>query len=444
MKILVCVTLIFWFCMHPCIAQWQLVGGGLQRGVGAGQGYCLYYDSLISRIYVVGIFNSAGGVPASAIASWDGLQWDSVGHGSLAGNVLNTVFKYGNKLFVGGDIFYNTPGYPRFMNATWDGVNWDTTGITANAPYNVYRIYNGDLYVGGAFTEVNHQPANLVARYDGTQFYPYFLPAQGGGDDVRAIEIYQGYMYVGGNFYDTITGVNDLERWNGTSFEPFGGGGLAFGGDAVNALQVYQNELYIGGGFRQNTGSPGNFIMKWNGTSFDDLNGGANSFISGMKVYNNELYVAGGFTQIGGVNISYMAKWNGTTWTPVISHFYNRNIRDFEFIGNDLYITGNFDTINGINFNGIARYANAINSVGPVNSNQYLIYPNPVADQVSVILDEFNVDEVILYDMTGKELLRKNPSNRLMDIDMKQYTSGIYLLMIKNRSGSHIQKIVKE
>lgn len=126
-------------------------------------------------------------------------------------------------------------------------------------------------------------------------------------------------MYVGGNYYDTITGVNDLEVYDGVSLHPFGGNGLDFGGAHVTAMVVYNNELYIAGGFNYVYGS-NTFvnIMRWDGSQFHDVGGGVNGGINKMKIVNGEIYVSGYLTSAGNIPIhNYLAKWNGTTWSEV-------------------------------------------------------------------------------------------------------------------------------
>ena len=60
--------------------------------------------------------------------------------------------------------------------------------------------------------------------------------------------VYNGELYAGGNL-TTAGGVsaNYIAKWNGTSWQPVGGGMGSYG--YVYALCVYSSELYAGGYF---------------------------------------------------------------------------------------------------------------------------------------------------------------------------------------------------
>jgi trimeric autotransporter adhesin len=422
-----------------CFGQWQPLGTGLDNSA-----LDLYYDSVTSKLFVAGGFTHAGGVTVNGIATWDGISWDSVGHGSYVGGDFYSVSRHQNKIFASGIIYPATPGDDCIWNATWNGLDWDTTGIKADDPYRVYKIFNGNLYVAGAFQILNHSPASCVARYDGNQFYPYFLPVpRYSGASVNTIEFYNNQMYVGGNIYDTVTGQNDLERWNGTSFEPFGNIIFNGFGDAIQDMVVFQNELYIGGGFHKSTGSPGDNLIKWDGTSFTEVGGGVNSYVYRMKVYNNELYITGGFSQVGGLNIPLVAKWDGSQWSSVISNFNCVCIRDFEFVGNDMYIIGGFDTIGNVHFHGIAKYPNVINATGNIQLEFIKVFPNPVQDHLTIELPNNGNSVFELYEYSGRMLLRINSNERVTDIDMRKYSSGVYYLIIGNEKNETIRRVVK-
>jgi len=70
-------------------------------------------------------------------------------------------------------------------------------------------------------------------------------------------------------------------------------------------------------------------------------------------------------------------------------------------------------------------------------------YPNPVSDVLFVDLPSNEEVEVCLSSMLGVELFCEKHSGN-MQIEMRQYPEGIYLLQIKSGKGSVAKRIVRE
>ncbi len=336
MKHILILTFTF-LTINQSFSQWQNLGLGFNRG-----GYVLLYDSTYNLLYVGGDFEYADSILVNGFAKWDGLKWDSLGEGAHYGAPGYSITKYQGNIY-GSSAFTYTNSSPDCFNwfAQWNGQFWDTLNEKVNAYIKEFKEYNNELYLGGAFTKTGTQNANLLAKFDGNNFTPMYVTSEAGGYSIMAIEFFQGQMYIGGNFFDTITGVNDLERWNGSSFEPFGGNGLAFGSDAVSSMEIFQNDLYIGGNFLISSGSPADNIMRWDGNQFYDVGGGLNGGVRTMHIFDNVLYVCGAFTTAGSVQVNNgMAKWDGVNWSSVTNSTFNNVILDLLIVGSDLYITG--------------------------------------------------------------------------------------------------------
>jgi hypothetical protein len=79
------------------------------------------------KLYAMGVFDYAGGVPANYIASWDGTNW--CGFGSTFDNTINTGCFYNDTLFVGGG-FWSIDGDSLPHIAKWIGGSYtDTCGF---------------------------------------------------------------------------------------------------------------------------------------------------------------------------------------------------------------------------------------------------------------------------------------------------------------------------
>src|SRR5580698_2016420 len=76
---------------------WAPVGSGIS-GSDANTTWTLYaYDSVL---YAGGWFDTAGGIAANSFSQWNGSQWDSVG--SHSNGFINAMMVYNGNLYVGG------------------------------------------------------------------------------------------------------------------------------------------------------------------------------------------------------------------------------------------------------------------------------------------------------------------------------------------------------
>ncbi len=81
--------------------------------------------------------------------------------------------------------------------------------------------------------------------------------------------------------------------------------------DSVNALIVDPSgNLYVGGSFTSAGGVTVNNIAKWNGTSWSAIGGGVNGNVNTLHIDSSgNIYAGGDFTQAGGITVNKIAKW---------------------------------------------------------------------------------------------------------------------------------------
>ncbi len=76
--------------------------------------------------------------------------------------------------------------------------------------------------------------------------------------------------------------------------------------------------------------------------------------------------------------------------------------------------------------------------------NNISIMPNPTTSITSIITPSFTNSTLTLYDITGRVLLQQ-PFNAKAELDISTFTTGMYILEIKNKEGRSIKgKVVKE
>ena len=71
------------------------------------------------------------------------------------------------------------------------------------------------------------------------------------------------------------------------------------------------------------------------------------------------------------------------------------------------------------------------------------VFPNPTTDFLNInIPNLYDVESIILYDVSGKEIF--NIPNRVRSLDISDLSSGTYLLKVKTLQGEVAKKILKD
>ena len=84
-------------------------------------------------------------------------------------------------------------------------------------------------------------------------------------------------------------------------------------------------------------------------------------------------------------------------------------------------------------------------SVANASKNDFVVYPNPATDSISVTLAEgFNTGNVILYTVLGQKVLEEKIISQASTISMKSLIKGTYLYKIESNGFSKSGKIVKQ
>jgi Domain of unknown function (DUF5122) beta-propeller len=97
-----------------------------------------------------GFFTSAGGVPASRIARWNGSAWSPLGSG-MNNDVLTLIVLTNGDLVAGGD-FTMAGGVSASNIARWDSSAWLPLGCGMSGEVRTMALFpSGDLAVAGQF-----------------------------------------------------------------------------------------------------------------------------------------------------------------------------------------------------------------------------------------------------------------------------------------------------
>jgi hypothetical protein len=345
-----------------------------------------YIESIVSsgtEVYVAGHFTRFAGDYIGYIARWDGSAWHSLGNENVYSPALNgAVYDleiYGSDLYAVGSFTTvnnngtNVPGGARV--AKWDGSTWSAlgNGINNGTVYDVEVDGNGNVYVGGSFTNADGNPAaDRIAMWNGASWNA--LASNGAGDgalngDVYALEVNGTDLYVGGGFTNTLDTSNTaipnasfLAKWNGSSWSAMPNLSTPLN-SSVFTITRSGTDVYIGGQFFNLNGiSTADYIAKWDGSAWSALgagapgNGALNHQVESIVVQGSTVYAGGVFQNIYNNNVvipsaDYIAKFDGTDWSALGSNgasdgSLNTGVNALAIQENDLWVGGNFQNVN--------------------------------------------------------------------------------------------------
>ncbi len=145
--------------------QWDTVGSGLNYYV-----WDMTVDSINDVLYVCGGFTLAGGVPANGVAMWNDTVWSAVGTGTDTLWGTHCLSMFNGQLFAGGGNVTITAAGDTINNVyKFDGIKWTSVDGGASSDVEEMCVYNGNLYIGGYFSQVGYGiPANRIACYGTT------------------------------------------------------------------------------------------------------------------------------------------------------------------------------------------------------------------------------------------------------------------------------------
>lgn len=335
-------------------------------------------------LYAGGSFNLAGGVPAANIARWEGSAWAPLGAGCAGGAVhALAVFDDGGgpALYAAGN-FTTAGGLPATRIAKWNGAAWSALGSGVNDLVRCLLVHDDGsgpaLYAGGEFDVAGGVTAWGLARWNGAAWSAVWsgAGAPGVGSGVAGwvyamAEWNPGggtpRLYVTGSFLGAgLSAANGVARWNGVNWAGVGSGitGLGY------ALLVHDDgggeALYVGGDFHLAGGASANRIARWDGTAWTPLGTGFNTLSRALAEYDAgdgpRLHAGGEFTTAGGLSTAYFSRWDGNAWRPVGQGLDGHAIALEVFDGGsgpELYAGGTFTKGAGAALKGIGRWDGA-------------------------------------------------------------------------------------
>ena len=314
-----------------------------------------------TKLYTGGYTLDGGQVSSNTLVNvYDGANWSTIDgvSGSPSTTIIYDFGFIGSDVYVGG-LFKRAGGNNAAGLAKWNGTSWSDVG-GFNGFVACIASDGTNLYVGGSFTNCGSILATNIAKWDGTNwsslgagigYYDNSLSSQ----VVGAMVWRNGQLYVGGSFTNAgPVAATNLAVWNGSTWSPIGNGvagvGSPFTGSPVTAMQFQGSDLFVAGNFTTVGANVSALnVARWNGSSWSALGSGLktppnNSPVSALAVLGPDLYAIGNFTNAGGVAASGIARWNGSSWLPngALNGTKSRMISNAA----SLYISGDFNIAN--------------------------------------------------------------------------------------------------
>jgi hypothetical protein len=149
------------------VAVWS---GSVWSPLGTGvSGHVRCLAEYNGEVIAGGWFGEAGGISASCLAAWNGTNWHTLGASGLESpyspdTVPHDLRVIGDSLYVAG-VFSSAGGVPASNIARWDGQEWHPLGSGLNRRALALSVHDGNLVVGGEFSIADGRVSAYWSRW---------------------------------------------------------------------------------------------------------------------------------------------------------------------------------------------------------------------------------------------------------------------------------------
>jgi hypothetical protein len=299
--------------------------------------------------------------PEGRWCEWNGTEYVNPLRGVVFGQVRDIKEAPNGDIYICGrfinvsdgvNIVAHTKGIARWskVNQGWEAVGDPETGATITEIEYMTFDANGDLYIGGDFTNLaGIAEANYFAKYT-VSTNTWSAVGSGINNIVSAIEIASnGIIYIGGVFTEVSGNVNckNIAYWNGTAWTPLSTG---LNNKVYTLKFAPDGRLLIGGEFTNADGTNGDYICWWDGSAFKSFTSlGATELNYGVRTIdinpNGTIIIGGYFNNAGGdQNADYVAAWRGNNWGSLMAGRVDSFVFKVYCADNgDIYLGGAFN-----------------------------------------------------------------------------------------------------
>ena len=76
-------------------------------------------------------------------------------------------------------------------------------------------------------------------------------------------------------------------------------------------------------------------------------------------------------------------------------------------------------------------------------SDLVLVYPNPTVDKIYVESKDAEVESYGLFDLKGQMITSDVVNTNKIQISLRNFQSGVYVLKVKTSAGTSVKRIIK-
>jgi hypothetical protein len=125
----------------------------------------------------------------------------------------------------------------------------------------------------------------------------------------------------------------------------------------------------------------------------------------------------------------------GPRCAPFFEDITNDGLRDL-FVGN---YAGGLAFFNSTN----------VNQVGVkelFTEENVKVFPNPASDKITIAIKDNSYQELAIrcYDVIGKVVFERNTFNKLIDIDVSQFSKGVYFIQLQSKDSKQFKAVTKK
>jgi hypothetical protein len=342
--------------------------------------------------------------PTNRIARWDGTEWRSLGGGiqGSTGIVLGmTVFD--GLLYVVG-AFSQVGNVAASNIAAWNGSEWFPVAGGTDGAISAIAVYNGHLVIGGSFEHAGGNIAHRIAILNPGGWSPMGAGMYEGDFEgnniasVAALTVHGGDLVAGGAFERAgNVDATNIARWNGIAWSAIGQGigqSDPYDEDQVSALASTGGILYAGGTFMSAGGDAAANFASWDGTAWSEVGGGIDGYLRCLLPMDGGVVVGGRFDTAGDTPTRDIAFWDGQAWSTFASGLTSLAPGRFHAayaltqLGGDLFAGGQFTCADPTASSNIASWRSIPSDAGEDASGiaSHIGLPNPYRPGASIRL----------------------------------------------------------
>jgi photosystem II stability/assembly factor-like uncharacterized protein len=209
-------------------------------------------------------------------------------------------------------------------------------------------------------------------------------------------------------------------------------------GDTVGVISL----ATVGQNIFAGTNGCGMFFSSNNGSSWTAINNGLINNYTGGPIYVIPSLITNGTNIFAGTFSGvYLSQNNGSSWTAVNDGFNTH----FDWIGIESLIISESKIIAGTDTVGVwMRELSEIIGINEIGqNNSFSLYPNPITSFSTLRINTtIKNGEVIVYDMLGKEIIKKPINDDKVELEKGNIESGIYFVTVRNNERQFSQKVI--